>query len=172
LIQAVALLASDAVDVDIYDGLASVPAFNPDIDDRDAPDAVLAFRRRIDRADALLISSPEYAHGVPGALKNVLDWIVGSGELTDKPIGLVNASPRATLAYASLAETLTVMSGRLITGASGVVPVPKGATATELVADPGLSAKLRSLLGALIEEAVERGRTGAADDEGRQASEV
>ena len=170
LIQALAVLAPDGIDVDIYDELADVSAFNPDIDE--APEAVRVFRRRVAQADAVLISSPEYAHGVPGVLKNALDWIVGSGELIDKPIALVNASPRATLAYASLAETLTVMSGRLIAGASIVVAVPKGATPGDLVSDPIVSSSLRSVIRALIDECVDREWAWAADNESRKAGEV
>jgi len=61
---------------------------------------------------------PEYAHGVPGVLKNGLDWVVGSGELVDKPVTLFNASPRGTYAQASLTETLTVMSAKVVPEAS------------------------------------------------------
>jgi len=95
-----------------------VPAFNPDDDVEPAPDVVADFRHRLHESDAVLISTPEYAHGVPGALKNALNWIVGSGELVDKPIGLLNPSPRSTYAQASLKETLTVMSARLVDAAS------------------------------------------------------
>jgi chromate reductase len=156
LIRAVEALAPDSVDVDIYDELALVPAFNPDVEERDVPETVRQLRRRIDRADAVLISTPEYAHGVPGVLKNALDWIVGSGELIDKPISLVNASPRATLAFASLAETLTVMSGRIVAGASRVVPVPPGSTTADLVNDPSVSDSLRSVIRALADDRLER----------------
>ena len=58
-----------------------------------------------------------------GVLKNALDWVVGSGELMDKPIALINASARATHAYASLRETLTTMSGRVIEDASVTIPL-------------------------------------------------
>ena len=95
--------------------------------------------------DAVLISSPEYAHGVPGALKNALDWLVGSGELIDKPIALINASARATHAWASLAETLTVMSARVIRDASITVPLDgKALDANGIVGDIELSTALRS----------------------------
>jgi len=172
LVHAVAALAADFVEIDVYDGLADIPPFNPDIADVDTPGAVVAFRRRLDRADAVLISSPEYAHGVPGVLKNALDWIVGSGELLDKPIGLVNASPRATFAYAALAETLTVMSGRLIADASIVVPVPTGARTEDLVSDRCSSASLLGIIQALCESCVHRERTRTCDDERREAGEV
>jgi chromate reductase, NAD(P)H dehydrogenase (quinone) len=151
LVRAVAALSTGSVEVDVYEGLAEVPPFNPDVDDAEAPPAVAAFRRRLDRADAVLISSPEYAHGVSGVLKNALDWIVGSGELIDKPIGLVNASPRAVHAHAALSETLRVMSGRLIAGGSIAIAVPKGARAEDLAADVHVSARLRAVVSALAD---------------------
>ena len=164
LVRAVAALSTDAIEVDVYDNLADVPPFNPDLADAEVPPAVAAFRGRLDCADAVLISSPEYAHGVSGVLKNALDWVVGSGELIDKPIGLVNTSPRATHAHAALAETLTVMSGRLIAGASIVVAVPNGARAGDLAADIDLSAKLRAVVHALADAIVDGQRTGTAGD--------
>ena len=98
----------------------------------------------------MLISSPEYAHGVPGALKNAFDWIVGSGEIVGKPVALVNASPRATHARASLAETLRVMSADLVEEASITVPLSgRDLDASEIVADLELSTAIRSALAAL-----------------------
>jgi chromate reductase, NAD(P)H dehydrogenase (quinone) len=111
------------VDVSIYGELEALPRFNPDLDGDPAPEAVARFRAALQVCDAALISSPEYAHGVPGVLKNALDWVVGSGELVNKPIALVNASRRATHAWASLAETLAVMSARVIPDASITVPL-------------------------------------------------
>jgi NAD(P)H-dependent FMN reductase len=63
-------------------------------------------------SDAVLISSPEYAHGVPGSLKNALDWLVRSGELYEKQLGLINVTPRSTYAQASLVETLSTMTAK------------------------------------------------------------
>jgi chromate reductase len=81
------------------------------------------------------------AHGVPGALKNALDWIVGSGEIAGKPVALVNASPRTTYAQASLAETLRVMSADLIEEASIAVPLGgRHLDATGIVATPSCPA--------------------------------
>jgi len=96
----------------------------------------------------VLISSLEYAHGVPGVLKNALDWIVGSGELVDKPVALLNASPRSTYAQASLRETVTVMSGRLVEQASVTVPLlGKNMNETDIVSDQDMS----SILGVSLE---------------------
>jgi chromate reductase len=91
LVSAAARLAPESVDVSIYAELAELPPFNPDLDSDPAPAAVARFRAQLQTCDAVLISSPEYAHGVPGVLKNALDWVVGSGELVDKPIALINA---------------------------------------------------------------------------------
>jgi NADPH-dependent FMN reductase len=93
------------MDVSIYRELETLPPFNPDLDGDPALAAVARFRAALQACDAVLISSPEYAHGVPGVLKNALDWVVGSGELVNKPIALVNTSSRARHAWASLAET-------------------------------------------------------------------
>ncbi|MDF5726788.1 MAG: NAD(P)H-dependent oxidoreductase, partial [Rhizonema sp. PD38] len=62
----------------------------------------------------LVISSPEYAHGIPGVLKNALDWLVSGEEFIGKPIALFNASPRAIYATASLTEIVTTMAGRIV----------------------------------------------------------
>jgi len=139
LLRALAILAPACVEVALYDGLASLPAFNPDLEGAE-PSSVLDFRAQIQAADGVFISSPEYAHGVPGSLKNALDWIVGSGELLDKPVAMLNTSSMAKHAQASLKETMTVMSARLITEASLTIPL-QGRRLDEfgIAADPELS---------------------------------
>jgi len=123
LVSAAVHVAPVGVEVSVYGELADVPPFNPDLDTNTAPIGVVRFRAALEACEAILICSPEYAHGVSGVLKNALDWIVTSGELMDKPIALINASGRATLAYASLRETLTTMSGRVIEDASVTIPL-------------------------------------------------
>jgi chromate reductase, NAD(P)H dehydrogenase (quinone) len=151
LIGAVARLAPDAVEVSVYRELEALPPFNPDLDEDNAPAAVARFRAALQACDAVLISSPEYAHGVPGVLKNALDWVVGSGELVDKPIALINTSPRATHAQASLAETLTVMSAHVIIQASISVSVEgRSLDANGIAADAGRSTALKSAIEALV----------------------
>src|SRR3954467_11195962 len=89
LLRAAAALAPEGVEVSLYGNLGELPLFNPDLDGADlegiGPAPVLDFRAHLAGADAILIASPEYAHGVTGVLKNVLDWEVGSGEFTNKP---------------------------------------------------------------------------------------
>jgi chromate reductase len=125
LLRAAAALAPTGMEVVLYGGLGDLPHFNPDIEGAEPP-AVIDLWRRVREADGLLISSPEYAHGVPGAMKNALDWLVGGDEFIRKPVALLNASPRATHAQASLAETITTMSGRIVAEASIAVPLLGG----------------------------------------------
>ena len=155
LIRAIVGLAPCGVSVQIYSGLDQLPFFNPDLDVEPGPAAVQALRDEVRVADALLFSSPEYAHGVPGVLKNALDWLVGSGEVIGKPIALINASPRAMHAYASLTETLSVMSGRIVSEASITLAVSGHLRdEREICADPAVSEALRTALAALASVAV------------------
>jgi chromate reductase len=152
IVAAAARLAPTGVVVEIYDGLATLPHFNPDLDraldDPLLPEPVRALRRAVDAADALVISSPEYAHGVPGSLKNALDWLVGGSEMVEKPVALWNTAPHATHAQASLAETLRTMSARLVPEAELSLGV-RGRDADGIVADADLGPRVRLALSAL-----------------------
>jgi len=120
--------APPAMQVTLYRGLGDLPLFNPDLEPSE-PLAVAHLQRAIADADALLIASPEYAHGVSSAMKNALDWMVSTGVFVDKPVVLWNASPRAIHALAALHETLTVMSARLVpeAGLSLLIKAPDAA---------------------------------------------
>jgi chromate reductase, NAD(P)H dehydrogenase (quinone) len=147
LVRAAAALASAAFEVSVYDGLATLPHFNPDLDNEAAPPPVVDFRSQLQASDGVLISSPEYAHGVPGVLKNALDWVVASGELYGKPVALLNASPRSVHAQASLEETLTVMTASLIPEASITVSLRSNKVdEAGIISDPEISHALRSAL--------------------------
>jgi chromate reductase len=157
-LRAAAIVAPESVTVTLYDGLGGLPHFNPDLDGEGAvpPDSVREFRSAVGEADALLICSPEYAHGVPGSLKNALDWLVSSSEMLFKPVGLINVSPRSTHASASLAETLRTMSTVLVEGASIELPLGgKGLDAAGIAADAQLARPLRSAIDALVAAAAE-----------------
>src|SRR4030095_12844636 len=146
LIQALRRVAPADIEVSIYDRLDHLPFFNPDLDGDISPSAVGQFRAAVDACDAVVISSPEYAHGVPGVLKNALDWVVGSGELIGKPIALVNTSTRATHAWKSLVETITVMSATVVADASIVIPLDGKADPQAILEDPELSRRLSSVI--------------------------
>jgi chromate reductase, NAD(P)H dehydrogenase (quinone) len=145
LLHAAAALAPETFQVSVYNGLAALPHFNPDLDIEPAPPPVVDFRSQLRASDGVLISSPEYAHGVPGVLKNSLDWVVASGELYGKPVAILNASPRSVHAQASLKETLTVMTASLIPEASITVSLRSNKIdEASIILDAGISHALRS----------------------------
>lgn len=147
VLMAAARLAPPGLEVVMYDGLASLPHFNPDMDTDNPPAPVLALREQIGLCQGLLLCSPEYARGVAGAMKNALDWLVGSLEFPDKPVVLINASQRATCADAHLRLTLMTMSARLIEAASITLPLlGRSLDADGIVADEALSTPLRAAL--------------------------
>jgi len=125
LLRAAARIASPGTQVVVYEGLAALPPFSPDLDrDGDAPaPAVAALRAEISAAGGVIISSPEYAHGVPGVLKNALDWLVSYPEFAGKPVVLWNASAAGgEHAQASLVEILKTMSARVLVDDSLLAP--------------------------------------------------
>ncbi|MBC7451784.1 MAG: NAD(P)H-dependent oxidoreductase [Cytophagales bacterium] len=112
ILKALASLFPEYIQVQFYDELESLPYFNPDPDKEHAPDAVQKLRTLLQASDAVIICTPEYAFGIPGVLKNALDWLVSSGELNEKPVAAITASPLTSggdKAMASLVNTLTAL---------------------------------------------------------------
>ena len=108
-------MAPPGVSIEFYGGVGSLPHFN---DSEEVPTAVVDFRDKVRRADAVLICTPEYAFGVPGSLKNALDWTVGSGEFVDKPVGLITASSQGEKGHAALLLILKAISANVVDEAS------------------------------------------------------
>jgi chromate reductase len=144
VLRAAARLAPDGVEIMLFEGLAGLPFFNPDLDGDTVPDTVAAFRGLVGEAEGILISSPEYARGVAGVLKNGLDWLVASSEFPSKPVALINTSPRATHALAALTLTLETMSAQLVKQACVTLPL-LGTASDEaaIVTNDALAAPLR-----------------------------
>jgi NAD(P)H-dependent FMN reductase len=149
-IEALALLAPPGVEVEIYRGLGELPFFNPDLDIDPAPPAVAELRARVEACDALVISSPEYAHGVAGAMKNGLDWLVSHPGLHETPVAVINATPPATYAQAHMRDNLAVMFTTLVEAAFVSVNLRgRPETPAQIAADPLLATPLRQVLAAL-----------------------
>ncbi|MCG6859586.1 MAG: NAD(P)H-dependent oxidoreductase [Salaquimonas sp.] len=104
--------ADEGIAIELCGNVGLLPLFNPDLE-ADTPQAVVDFATKVDQCDGLLIASPEYAHGIPGALKNALDWLVSRFEIPDKPVMLVHASARGSFVREQLCEVLKTMSCRI-----------------------------------------------------------
>jgi NAD(P)H-dependent FMN reductase len=150
LLEACARLAPAEVRVALYREAEGLPHFNPDLDTDSPPQAVRALRARIAAADALLFACPEYARGVPGSLKNLLDWLVGGVEVVGKPVALLNGSARASHAQRSLALTLATISALPIRDEPYLTPVlGREVNAEQILAEPALVLVLRQALAEL-----------------------
>jgi len=155
LLRAAARVAPDSVRIVMYEGMEKLPHFNPDLDGEGAapPARVRELRELLIGADAILISSPEYAHGVPGSFKNLLDWLVSTGELVGKPVALLNAAPvGGEYAQAAILETLRTMNWRVVEKGSRVKPFVRRKIVGE-VTDEETLAVLREGVGALLNAA-------------------
>lgn len=153
-LAAAARLAPERWEVRARRPLDELPFFQPDIEESSPPDGALAWRAEIAWSEAILVSTPEYAHGVPGVLKNALDWLVGGVEIVGKPVGIFNATPPATYAGASLRETLRVM-GAVVVEAASLDLALRGSrlNAAEIAAEPRFATPMRAALVALREAA-------------------
>ena len=122
IIEHIAGLAESRFEIGVYDGIRDLPQFNPDLDNDDPPETVSEFRLAIKASDAVLISTPEYIFGVPGALKNALDWTVSTADFRGKPVALIVASTSGEKAYESLLQTLRTIEAVIADGCSLLIP--------------------------------------------------
>jgi chromate reductase, NAD(P)H dehydrogenase (quinone) len=137
--------ATNAVEVVVWEGLGELPFFSPDAE---ANEQVAELRQSIAVADAVWIATPEYAGGMPGALKNALDWLVGSGELYGKRVAVMSAAPSSRRGHNARrwVEEVVRMQGAEVVD-SFTVALPPGATPA--VVDVAVEQTVTRLLQAL-----------------------
>lgn len=101
IILALAELAKDTLDIRIYEDLTTLPYFNQDLSIENTPQSVLEFREAINKADGIIICTPEYVFSLPGVLKNAIEWTVSTTVFTDKSTALITASSSGYKAHES-----------------------------------------------------------------------
>ncbi|HEX8546234.1 MAG TPA: NADPH-dependent FMN reductase [Cytophagaceae bacterium] len=121
LIKTIAGLSTELFQIDIFNGLTQLPHFNPDDDKENPPKTVSDFRNKLKEADGILICTPEYAIGVPGSLKNAIDWTVSSMEFSKKPVALITAGLSGEKAHESLLGTLLILEAHMTTHTQMVI---------------------------------------------------
>jgi chromate reductase, NAD(P)H dehydrogenase (quinone) len=144
----------------LWEGLLDVPAFVPG-DEAEPPPAVTELRSLLAEADAVVFCTPEYAGTLPGSLKNTLDWLVGSGELYQKPAAWITvAGPgRGAGAEATLAVVLGYVDADVIEPACVRIPVARDAVdADGTVTDPDVRVSLAAQLATVAEHVRAKGR--------------
>jgi chromate reductase len=145
LLRTAARVAPFGVEVVVPDLLRDLPFFNPDLEARGVPPPVDTWRRALADCDAVLIASPEYGHSLPGALKNGIDWVIGSGELDKKVVATTAAvvhRDRGRRGLQALGQTLRAVAAIVV----GEQPIVRG---------PEFEIEVRELLSALVNRAVE-----------------
>lgn len=153
LLREAARLAPPGAEVVFWERLDDLPHYSPerDLDPPPAPAAEL--RARIREADALLFCTPEYIHTIPAVLKNLLEWVVSSGDCTAKPTAAWSASPAlegGARAQAALVHTLEVMSARVVHAASRCLTLARsGLDEAGHLKDPAQESALRAALESL-----------------------
>jgi chromate reductase len=151
IINIIAGMAPAGVTVTLYQGLAGLPHFSPDLDTDSPPAAVSDLRDKLKQADGVLICTPEYAFGVPGSLKNALDWTVSSAEFVDKPVALVTASSQGTHAHTSLLLTLGAITAKMDDDAALLIPfIRSKVNSAGEITDESVLQSLQKVLAALL----------------------
>lgn len=150
LIGIIAAGNAEAIDMIHYTGLCQLPHFNPDLDNETPPPTVIAFRDQLRAADGVLICTPEYAMGVPGTLKNALDWTVSSMGFSKKPVALITASSAGEQAHASLIKTLLVIESDLPESSRLHIPFIKAKLKEGRITDEETAKQVRAVAESLI----------------------
>jgi chromate reductase, NAD(P)H dehydrogenase (quinone) len=147
------LLDRDGTRAFVHEGLAALPAFNPDDDFEPLPAPVTALRREIEEADAVVFCTPEYMGTLPGSFKNLLDWTVGGPEMYGKPAAWINvAGPgRGGGADATLATILGYVGATVLESSGVRVPVRRDAIGADgLIDDDAVRGRLADAFAAIV----------------------
>ncbi len=150
LLHAIEDLFHEQLVMKIFRGLSDIPHFNPDLDTETPPAAVADFREQLKEADGILICTPEYAMGVPGSLKNAIDWTVSSMEFSHKPVALITASSSGHKAHYSLLETLKVIESAFPEESQLLISFVKTKVKDDKIVDPGTLEQVKKVVSSLI----------------------
>lgn len=156
LINAIVEISSDKLDINIFEGLSDIPHFNQDLDMNDPPKSITDFRRQLNEADGILICTPEYAMGVPGTLKNAIDWTVSSMEFSHKPVALITASSVGQKGHLSLMETLKIIESDIPDSSQLLISFVKTKVKDDKITDAGTLEQVKNLIDSLIKTIEEK----------------
>ncbi len=147
VIDEFARMLPEGIEFELFQDLAGIPAFDGREDD---PESVKKFKNLIRNADGILICTPEYAFGVPGALKNALDWTVSTGEFVDKPVAHITASSQGERGHESLHHTLTAISSKLHPETSLLISFIRAKVKDGKIVDKNSLSALKQLVHAFV----------------------
>ncbi|PWS31129.1 NADPH-dependent FMN reductase [Pedobacter paludis] len=150
IIKAIEKLIPQNYQLNLFDNIANLPHFNPDLDQNNPPESVKIFRKSIVNADGILLCTPEYAMGLPGSFKNAIDWTVSSASFSKKPILSIVASSLGEKSFESLNHILTVLEVKPI---AQLIPFARTKVNRENeITDPETLKLLQANIGQFINE--------------------
>jgi chromate reductase, NAD(P)H dehydrogenase (quinone) len=151
LISAIRDLAKGQLDIELYNDLTTLPHFNPDEDNEHVALVVTEFRKKVQAADGVIVCTPEYAMGVPGTLKNALDWCVSSSTFSKKPVLLITASSVGEKGHASLLDTLRIIEANVPDEQQLLISFVKAkVTADGVITDKATFAEVQRVLSVFV----------------------
>lgn len=112
MLRAMSAAFAEQYEMDVYDRVTKLPVFSPDLECGPLPIEIDRFVALVAASDAVIVASPEYVRGIPGGLKNALDWLVSRTEIVGKPVFLMHASRRGDDMLAQLRLVLSTVSER------------------------------------------------------------
>jgi len=157
LLQAMSKLSPKNIDITVFDKIKSIPLFDPETDDKDIPESVDYLMSKIRESDGVIISTPEYAHGVPGVLKNALDWLVSSDVLVLKPVVVTSVSTSGlggVRSHSPLVLILSAMNSNVVVEGSFNVPYAHNKFDDSLNLTDELTKKVINVSLAALEQAI------------------
>lgn len=128
LLKQVAQQARPRLEVEVFTGLNALPIFDPLAENQKMPSSVQGFITAVNESAGVIISTPEYAHGLPGGLKNALDWVVDSVEAVLKPVAVMSVSTSGLggiRSYSAVIQVLTAMNWNVVIESSINIPYAK-----------------------------------------------
>ena len=152
LLRIIADLFKEQIILKIFTQIADLPHFNPDLDNQNPPQHILEFRNTLKNADAIFICTPEYAMGVPGTLKNALDWTVSSMDFSHKPTALVTASTSGEKGHSALLEVLKVIESDIDEHTQLLISVPRTKIKDGIITDAKTYNDVKNLMAHLIQK--------------------
>ncbi|RDC64981.1 NADPH-dependent FMN reductase [Adhaeribacter pallidiroseus] len=159
IIRFIADYFKNEINVELFDGIDTLPHFNPELDQEEPPVVVVNFREKIQKADGILICTPEYVFSLPGSLKNALEWNVSTTNFSNKPTAIIVAAASGEKALESLALIMTTIEARLPEESRLLIKGVKGkVSATGTIQDQATISQIEVLMESFL-------RTMRATDE-------
>jgi NAD(P)H-dependent FMN reductase len=152
ILSAIAKLYDESLDFEIFTQIAQLPHFNPDLEISEPPAVVKEFRQLIEKADGVLISTPEYVFSLPGSLKNALEWTVSTVVFSDKPTAFIIAATSGEKAFESLDLILKTIGAKVGEDSKLMIKAAKGKLNSDGdIADKSVLNEIEKLMKSFIE---------------------